>query len=114
MLLFLRKLQQRQPDQKPHVNGPHQDIIGNFDCKFDANRTTGSVSWILKNNSYYTPNGNASLPCGISVAAAAASGTGVEEGSSAHRLPTDDQLVAMARLVLGMKTDVKQGHLLPV
>jgi hypothetical protein len=84
------------------VNGPHQDIIGNFDCKFNDNQTQASVSWDLKNNRYMTPNGNASLPCGVSVAAAAASGTGVEAGSSAHRLPTDDQLVAMARKLLDM------------
>lgn len=94
--------QARQADQKPHVNGPHQDITGNFGCNFNANRTAGSAAWILKNNSYYTPNGNASLPCGVSVAVAAASGTGVEAGSTAHRLPTDDQLISMARIVLGM------------
>lgn len=94
--------QQRQPDQLPHVNGPHQDITGNFDCKFDANSTTVSAPWRLRNNSYYTPNGNASLPCGISVAQAATSKGGVEAGSTAHYLPTDDHLIEMARAVLEM------------
>jgi hypothetical protein len=84
------------------VNGPHQDVIGNFDCHFSANRTAASVSWSLKNNTYMTPNGNASLPCEVTVAVAAASGTGVEEGSIARHLPTDDELVSMARKLLGM------------
>ena len=84
------------------VNGLHQDVIGNFDCHFNDNHTTGTVSWKLKNNTYMTPNGNASLPCGVSVATAASSPTGVEEASTARHLPTDEQLVSMARKLLGM------------
>ena len=59
-------------------------------------------SWVLANNSYFTPRGNASLPCHVTIAAAAAGGSGVEEGSTAQKLPTNDELVAMARKTLGM------------
>jgi hypothetical protein len=59
-------------------------------------------SWVLANNSYFTPLGNASLPCGVTIKAAAAGGSGVERGSRARTLPTDAHLIAMAKATLGM------------
>ena len=42
-----------------------------------------------------------SLPAWPGLAAQAAGGSGVERGSSAHTLPTDDELIAFAKATLG-------------
>ena len=56
--------------------------------------------------SYYTHGGNASLPCGVTIAAAAAqakaAGGGPEAGSVGLPLPTDEELIAFAKQTLGM------------
>ena len=57
-------------------------------------------------NNYHTAHGNASLPCGVTVAdaaaRAAAAGGGPELGSAGLPLPSDAQLVAFAKQTLGM------------
>eukprot|EP01043_Picozoa_sp_COSAG02_P023899 COSAG02_NODE_1290_length_13442_cov_6.479125_8_plen_145_part_00 len=91
---------------RSNLHGPCENKIGNFGC--DAEDLAGSManSWLLAKNSYYTPGGNASLPCGVTVAAAAAqakyAGGGPEAGSVGLSLPTDAQLIAFAQETLGM------------
>lgn len=86
-----------------------QEQIGSFHCDGSSPTALASSmlhSWTLRNNTYYTRDGNARLPCAnLTVAAAATGGSGVEAGSRAFPLPSDAELVAMARKVLGMKTD---------
>jgi hypothetical protein len=81
------------------------DRPGNFDCTAAANGTVSS-SWELYNNTYHTPLGNATLPCGVPVndaaASAAAGGSGAELGSKALPMPSDDELIAFAKQILGM------------
>ena len=77
-----------------------QDIIGNFACDAKDLNASMASSWKLYNNEYYTVHGNASLPCGVSIADAAAGGSGVEKGSSAHMLPTDAELIVFAKALL--------------
>lgn len=90
-------------------HGRCQEQIGNFQCN-GASQSALTISmlhsWTLRNNSYYTHDGMARLPCSnLTVAAASAGGSGVETGSKAFSLPSDAELVGMARRVLGMKTD---------
>ena len=42
-----------------------------------------------------------SLPAWPGLSVQAAGGSGVERGSSAHTLPTDDELIAFAKATLG-------------
>ena len=87
---------------RTNAHGPCNEVIGNFGCKATDLKGSMATSWVLANNTYYTPLGNASLPCGVTIATAAGGASGVEAGSSAHALPTDAQLIAMARKTLGM------------
>ena len=95
---------------RTNLHGSCQDKIGNFGC--DAEDLAGSMagSWLLAGNSYYTHGGNASLPCGISIADAAAkakaAGGGPELGSVGLPLPTDAELVSFARQTLGMDDEL--------
>lgn len=86
-------------------HGPCEEQIGHLTCdssSVTALKASMQHGWQLHDNRYYTVLGNASLPCGITVADAAAGGSGVEANSSSHTLPTDAQLVAMARMTLKM------------
>ena len=91
---------------RSNLHGPCEDRIGNFGC--DAEDLAGSLaqSWLLAGNSYHTAHSNASLPCGVTVAdaaaRAAAAGGGPELGSAGLPLPSDAQLVAFAKQTLGM------------
>jgi hypothetical protein len=91
---------------RSNLHGPCENKIGNFQC--DAENLAGSLagSWLLAGNSYYTPGGNASLPCGVTIAAAAAQakakGGGPELDSVALPLPSDAELITFARATLGM------------
>ena len=83
-------------------HGACNERIGNFGCNGADLGNSMSASWRLERNDYRTPAGNASLPCGVTVAAAAAGNSGVERGSTAAPLPTDNELISMAREKLGM------------
>lgn len=86
-------------------HGQCEEQIGHFNCDAsspEALQKSMENSWQLHDNEYYTPSGNASLPCGISVEDAAIGGGGVERNSRGYSLPTDIELVAMARALLMM------------
>ena len=87
---------------RTNAHGACNERIGNFGCDASDLRDSMADSWVLANNTYYTPLGNASLPCGVTIETAAAGGSGVEEGSTAQRLPTDEELITMARHTLNM------------
>ena len=98
----------RGSDSRSDHHGACEESIGHFSCNAASPSTlrqSMNHSWKLRNNTYYTHRGNATLPCGISVREAAAGGSGVEQGSRALGLPTDAELVAMARSVLGMHSE---------
>jgi hypothetical protein len=86
-------------------HGACQEKIGEFHCDGTNAQTLNKSmahSWRLHDNTYYTTSGNASLPCGVTVADAALGGSGVERNSRMLALPTDAELVSMARATLGM------------
>lgn len=91
---------------RSNLHGSCEDKIGNFGCDAEDLSASLAASWLLADNSYYTAGGNASLPCGVTVAAAAAqakaAGGGPEMGSQGLPLPTDDELIAFAKETLGM------------
>ena len=95
-----------QPRNNHH--GPCQEKIGNFGCDAKNLNESMAASWDLHDNEYYTAGGNATLPCGVTIKEAAAGGSGVEQGSSAHKLPTDAELIAFAQATLG---DALRGDL---
>ena len=106
----------RSSGNRSNHHGHCQEQIGSFDCNglspSSLNKSM-SHSWILRNNTYYTHDGQARLPCSdanLTVAAAAAGDSGVEAGSQAQSLPTDAELVSMARTVLGMKTTIDSSR----
>ena len=92
----------------------HGDGFYNNSCIILGCRSPGCVDKVtsvsqcdptivtLKNNKYYTTHGNATIACGnkggLSVAEAQA--VGMELGSTAAKLPSDDEIVAMAKAVL--------------
>lgn len=101
----------RSSENRSNHHGRCQEQIGQFQCDGSspaALASSMSHSWTLKANHYYTHDGKARLPCkdaNLTVVAAATGGSGVEAGSTASSLPSDEDLVAMARRVLSMKTD---------
>ena len=55
----------------------------------------------LRNNQYYTTHGNATISCGRKgMSIAEAQEVGMELGSTASKLPSDNEIVAMAKAML--------------
>ena len=55
------------------LHGSCENKIGNFGCDAEDLATSLASSWLLADNSYYTAGGNASLPCGVTIAEAVSS-----------------------------------------
>jgi hypothetical protein len=55
------------------MHGSCENKIGNFGCDAEDLATSLASSWLLADNSYYTAGGNASLPCGVTIAEAVSS-----------------------------------------
>ena len=88
---------------KSGVSAASRDYVICSSCFLAADSLS---SWLLASNSYHTVDGNATLPCGVSINTAAAnakaSGGGPELGSRALPLPTDDELIKFAKATLRM------------
>lgn len=69
--------------------------------KWEQDAIAQLVEIARKHNRYYTTHGNATIKCGGQMLSVAqAQSKGMEEGSSAGTIPSDDEIVAMAKAML--------------